>query len=153
MIEEWATVSRVAPGRAWLQADRRLGCQRCEAGQGCGGGLLGKLVGNRRIEIEVEHQIEGLAAGDAVVIGFPEATLLRGSLLAYGLPMLCLLVGAALGSWLIGGFVAAALGGVGGIAAGWLLARTLSAKMHIQPRILRRVGAEVRAQCWADPAS
>lgn len=151
MIEEWASVIRVESGQAALQANRRMGCQRCESGQGCGGGLLGKLVGNRDIELNVPNPISDLKAGDTVVIGFPESSLLQGALLAYGLPMLSLLAGAALASWLVGGDAAAALGAISGGALGWLIATRLARQFMFAPQLLRRVGDQDRVDCWANP--
>lgn len=153
MIEELATVTRLSDSHVWLQADRRIGCERCEAGQGCGGGLLGKLVGGRGIDIAVPLNrvgvIPDLSAGDTVVIGFPEASLLQGSLLAYALPMLLMLIGAGLGNALLDSDLSTVMGAVLGAVLGWLIARKLSERYNFQPSLLRKSTPDEASGCWA----
>lgn len=153
MIEELATVTRLSDSHVWLQADRRIGCERCESGQGCGGGLLGKLVSSRGIDIAVPlnqgAHMPDLVAGDTVVIGFHEASLLQGSLLAYGLPMLVMLVGAGLANTLLASDLSTIAGAIGGAGLGWFAARRLSARYDFQPRLLRKSTPDEASGCWA----
>ena len=101
----------------------RPGCARCEAGQGCGGGLFGRLVSRGESELTVRRPSGRVAPGDAVRIGVPARSLVRASIVVYGLPLVGLLVGSAAGGWLAGADAGAIAGGVVGLVSGILAGR------------------------------
>jgi sigma-E factor negative regulatory protein RseC len=133
MITERATVMRLEGLRVWVRPRSVADCERCRAGQGCGGGVLGRLVGDRLTDVEVDPGGFSLAPGDDVLLGLREPVLLRASLMAYGLPLVGLIGGAALAGLYAGaqGDGAQVAGGVLGLLAGLGAARRLA---HRDPR-------------------
>lgn len=91
MLTEPAIVLRRVDHRVEVELMRTSACSGCEVSQGCGTGALGRLLGRRRRPLLVESDRE-LAPGDRVQLGFPEAALVRVSLLVYGLPLLGMLL-------------------------------------------------------------
>lgn len=143
MIEEQAEVSDIDGVHAWVSCRAQQDCPRCAAGQGCGGGLLGRWLGDRLHRVRVVHQ-GGLSVGDCVVIGLEERMLVRATLIVYGIPLFALFAGAALGGWLGGGSEAwTVTGGALGLAGGfsWLkwFSRKIRGDRRYQPVVLRRV--------------
>ena len=126
MIIETARVLRVAQGVAWVSCDSHAGCQRCAEGRGCGGGVLGRLLGERLREVRVETAGHSLATGDRVRIGLSETALLQSSLMMYLVPLLTMLAAAIFARlvapvvWSEAASVAAA---VPGLFAGLVMAR------------------------------
>lgn len=154
MLEEQATVLTVESGSVWVEADRQAGCERCEAGQGCGGGLLGRLVKRGSSRVRALTDVEDLQAGDQVVIGLDERLLVRGSLMTYILPLLCMLAAAIFAEQVLrAADLAVAAAGMLGLGVGLLVLRSytlgLMRRGELQPRILRRatgnnVGCQIK---------
>ncbi|HDP89981.1 MAG TPA: Fis family transcriptional regulator [Thioalkalivibrio sp.] len=142
MIEESARVVRLEDGYAWVETQRKSACGQCSASKGCGTSVLDKVLGRRRSVVRVLNPV-GAELGDEVVIGLGEGAFVRGSLAVYALPLVTLLAGAMLGQWLGQADVAAVLGGLAGLAAGfawvWLFTRRIAGDSRYQPVILRRV--------------
>jgi sigma-E factor negative regulatory protein RseC len=101
MIKEQATVTGIEGNWAVIQMQRASVCSHCELNSGCGMGAIGRLLGHRSKPVMIvnEHQLK---AGDSVILGLPERAFLKASLLIYGLPLLGLMVGGLLASWVIG---------------------------------------------------
>ena len=95
MITEPAIVRRAVGPRVELELQRDSSCGGCELRDGCGVGALGRLLGRRRKSLLVDTD-RSLRPGDRVLLGMPEAALVRLSLLVYGLPLAGLLGGALL---------------------------------------------------------
>lgn len=157
MLEEQAIVLSVEAGAVWVEADRRKGCERCEAGEGCGGGVLGKLVVRRASKVRALNQIPGLVPGDEVVLGLDEKLLVRGSMMAYLMPLICML-GAAFFAELVlqpSDLAVAAFGALG-LAAGLLLLRLYAFRMaqrgEMQPKVMRRAQG-INVGCRVQPAN
>ena len=91
MITESATVIRCQGGYAEVQIERQSACNHCELESGCGTGAIGRLLGNRRKPLTIDTDQE-LHPGDQVVLGIPEAQLVRASMLVYGMPLLGMLI-------------------------------------------------------------
>lgn len=129
---------------AWVACRAQVDCARCARGEGCGGGVLGRWLGDRLHRVRVIH--DGTAAvGDCVVIGIDERALAHVAALIYGVPLVAMLVGAIVGHAWFGTDVAAGIGLLLGLAAGfaWLsgFSRKIRRHRRFQPRIIRRVGA------------
>jgi sigma-E factor negative regulatory protein RseC len=147
MIEEDGQVVTVEEeGWAWVETRRPSACGACAAGQGCGTSLLAGVLGRRKAPVRVINRI-GAVAGDRVVIGISESSLVRGSLAIYAVPLLGLFAGALFGQLLSGGYteyadLAPLLGGSAGFAAGlvWLrrFSRVTGRDDRYQPVLLRR---------------
>ena len=133
-------------GQVRLQPRPQQGCARCERGEGCGGGLLGKLIRRRHSGLVLKDPELQLRAGELVVVGVPEATFLRATAITYLLPVLALIAAALLatGAGATDGLVALAGALAFGLAL-WL-GRHLNAGL-MQPRIVRRASLAEQSQC------
>ena len=96
-LSETGRVVAVEPDAVWIEADRSATCGKCAARAGCGQGALSALLqsGKGRVRATSGETLSAAqcTVGDEVVIQVPEATLLGGTLLIYGFP---LVVGAIL---------------------------------------------------------
>lgn len=145
MIEENAVVIGVEDEMAMLEIVRRKPCGLCGKTRGCGMSLWGRLFGHRSNVFRAVNQVNA-KAGDEVVVGIDEQALLRGSLTAYGVPLLTLLVGALLGGVFAGAAdnadTFAVFGAVAGLVVGalWLKAHAAGSSLdgRYHPVILRR---------------
>lgn len=157
MLEEQAKVLAVESDAVWVEADRRAGCERCEAGQGCGGGVLGKLVRRGTSRVRALNEIDNLHAGDQVVIGLDERLLVRGSLMTYLLPLLCMLAAAILAEQVLqAADLVVAAAGILGLSIGLIILRAYTLRLmqrgEIQPRVLRRATGK-NLGCQVKPAA
>ncbi len=143
MLEERAKILSVESGRVWVSADRSQGCAKCEAGEGCGGGMLTKLVKRKAARIEVRNELADICKGDEVVIGLNEKVLLKSSVVAYFVPLAGLFTGALIAEFFMEAhdLIVAAMGMIG-LAAGFLIFRQFSASTitdkNYQPVVLRK---------------
>jgi len=108
--------------RAIVEVENGAVCPRCAAGKGCGAGLLGGTPKTRRLEASLGAD-QVLAAGDRVELVLPTNSLLRATLIGYGLPLGGALLAAAIAYLLEFGDKAAAMTAVAGIGAGWIAGR------------------------------
>jgi len=140
-------VSKVSGGIATVVVAAPLACPRCASGKGCGAGLLGGSQAPRQLEISVPPGMH-LQAGDAVTLTVAPRQLLRGAVLAYGLPLLAMLLSVAMAAALNGspGDILPAGVGIAGLVSGiWLSRRYLrrdTACAHFMPIIETHGGAE-----------
>jgi sigma-E factor negative regulatory protein RseC len=127
LIETGRVVALDAQG-LWVETIRQSTCGSCAAQKGCGHSLLNKISDGKRGYIRVlsgKAAIGDCAIDDQVRISIPEEVILRGSLVVYMLPLLCMLAGAALAVSLLPGGqdLLAASGATLGFAAGLALVR------------------------------
>ncbi len=150
MIEETALVVECNGAQAWVETQRSSTCGSCAARKDCGTGALSKVLGRKTVHLRVLNRIDA-KPGEEVVVGLNEGALVRGSIVVYILPLLCLFLFALLGQ-----FLAAQLkfdstqlasiffGGIG-LALGMLWVRRFSMKISQNPRyqpvILRRAAS------------
>jgi sigma-E factor negative regulatory protein RseC len=129
MLTESARVIRRDGNRVVLELQRGSACGNCEMSQGCGTGALGRLLGKRLRPLVVETD-QDYRPGDEVELALPEATLVRASLLVYGLPLLGMLLGGSVASvatasdWLVAVAVCA------GFLAGFLCAAFSTSRLE-----------------------
>jgi len=94
-------ISALDRGVATVTVESPIACKRCAAGKGCGAGIF--QDGNRAREVRVVVPAELQArVGDAIELTIGPKYLLRAAMLAYGLPLICLVSFPAL-AWLLGG--------------------------------------------------
>jgi sigma-E factor negative regulatory protein RseC len=141
MIEESGQVVSLELGAVWVATLRKSTCSSCSANAGCGQGLLDKLaISSQRGTVRALTDLN-LAVGDNVVIGLREDALVRGSLLAYGLPLLGLFAGALAAEYLAVGEPLTILAGFTGFFAAGLWVRWHSQRHlrdpALQPVVLR----------------
>jgi sigma-E factor negative regulatory protein RseC len=138
MIESPARITRVEGSTAWVVSEAPSSCGAC-GGKGCGSSLFARLANPREPEFRVDNPIAA-QAGEHVVLGVPEGTLLRAALVSYIAPLVLLIGGAGMGQYL-GGEPVSALGGLSGLilAAIWLAGYGRSMRTpQVGPVILRR---------------
>jgi sigma-E factor negative regulatory protein RseC len=122
MIVERARVVAVDGDACWVELIGGAGCGACAAGQGCGGGVIGRLRGARLHHLRVALAVSPRpAVDDTVEIGVREHGLLRASALAYLLPLAGIVAGAVLGERLAGA-ASSDSWSMAGAAAGFVLA-------------------------------
>ncbi|MGD8378751.1 MAG: SoxR reducing system RseC family protein [Gammaproteobacteria bacterium] len=142
MILERGVVRERQGDYAWLECDSQAGCARCAEGRGCGGGLFSRLLGDRLRRMRVLNTLDA-GVGEYVIVGLEESAVVTGSLVAYGLPLVGLLVGAIGADALLAGSndLAELVGGAAGFGLAWLggrrLAGSLALAARFQPVMLR----------------
>jgi sigma-E factor negative regulatory protein RseC len=128
MLTEVGRVVGVESDGLWVETIRRTTCGTCAAQKGCGHGLLNKISDGKRGYIRVlpgEQRIADYSVDDQVLFSIPEEAILRGSFIAYILPLATMLGGALVMSNVFPGGqdTLAALGAVAGLALGFALVR------------------------------
>jgi sigma-E factor negative regulatory protein RseC len=161
MLTETGRVVAIERDSLWVETIRKSTCGTCAARKGCGHGLLNSLGDGSRGYIRVlpgDTGLEGCRIDDEVVISIPEEVILRGSLIAYLLPVACMLAGAiAAVRWLPGSQdVLAALGCLGGLGLGFGLVRWHGHRhrddLSFQPRLLEvRRGTRATSESAQQP--
>lgn len=141
MLEERAVVSRVEDHGVWVKPFGAASCARCQQGQGCGGGVIGRLVSRRRVDIEVVAGPMPVTVGTVVRVGVDEGALMRAALAIFALPVGGLLAGGVFAHLVLQAheLLVSAFAGLG-LLAGFLVTRAVGARWasqgHTQPRIL-----------------
>lgn len=138
MLTETGRVVALEADGLWVETIRRSTCGTCAAQKGCGHGLLNRISDGRRGYVRVlpgNQAIEDYRIDDQVLISIPEEVILRGSFIAYILPLIVMLLGAlAAVNWLPGsGDLLALLGAGGGLAVGFALVRWHAASHSEDP--------------------
>ncbi len=146
MIEETGQVVEVSGDYAWVETEPATSCGSCSARTGCGTSVLATLFGRRRAPVRALNRA-GARAGEQVVIGISESSLVRGSLAVYLAPLVCLLAGAVAGRYagmaLLSGHaeLTSIAGAVTGLLAGlaWLrfFSQASGRDERYQPVVLR----------------
>jgi len=127
MLVEEGRVVAVDESGVWVQTISQTSCGGCSAQSGCGHGLLNRLTGRARNLVRVlpgSHDPARLSVNDLVSIGIPDGVVIRGSLVVYMLPLVCMLAAALFAQSVIaaGDAVNALMGGAG-LLAGVMLIR------------------------------
>jgi sigma-E factor negative regulatory protein RseC len=142
MLEQTARVIDVNDGMLLAETESRSGCNHC-ATSGCTTSVVARLFGVRRNRLVMENSI-GARPGDQVVIGIPDALLVRASVLAYLMPLLSMLGLGALGDQFGLAPIWLSLLALGGLAIGFFMVyrvtRGWSAQRY-RPQVLRLVTA------------
>lgn len=87
-------------GKARVRVGGVSGCPACDAGEGCGAGLFGRLLNNRSVEVIVSNEIDA-SSGQAVDVGIPETQLLALVFRLFGLPLVAGILGASVAMTLL----------------------------------------------------
>jgi sigma-E factor negative regulatory protein RseC len=99
LIEQQGKVIAVAEGQIRVRIGASAGCGACDAGKGCGAGVLGRLLRRKDAVLSFDNDI-GAAVGQAVIVGLPETVFLRLVLGLYLFPLLAALLGAVASQFL-----------------------------------------------------
>ena len=129
-----ARITAVQGRQAIAVASRQSACQSCG---GCGAGVLSSYL-TRRYQHLIFDNTLGAQAGDQVELSIARATVRHAALLAYGIPLLSLLLGIVLAPWAGAGWVGvessggsdalALFGALAGLMSGVWCARRLAAR-------------------------
>jgi sigma-E factor negative regulatory protein RseC len=124
MLTETGRVVAVDADGLWVETIRKSTCGVCAAQKACGHGLINRMTDGKRSYIHVlpgDHATQECSVDDQVRICIPEEVILRGSFVAYLLPLICMLGGALLAVDILpgSGDGAAAIGAVAGLAVGF----------------------------------
>jgi sigma-E factor negative regulatory protein RseC len=143
LITETGRVVEVQGEWAWVACRRQVECARCAEGRGCGGGVLGRLLGDRLHKVRAATGSIDVAPGDQVLIGLAEDAVMRAAAAVYLVPLLLALAGGGAAVALTGGGdLPAIVGAVTGLLVGFRWARGYgqrnAADPSLQPVILRR---------------
>lgn len=135
-----AIVTRSEQDHVFVKVNEKPGgCGRCHESGGCSSGALTQIFRRHGCrEFRLRNDI-GARVGDKVKVSLADGVTLQASLVVYLLPVLCILVGAWIGTWLAGESGSDALATTGAIA-GFLLSLVLVALYR------RRHAANVLAQ-------
>jgi sigma-E factor negative regulatory protein RseC len=159
MLIETARVVALEEDAVWVETIRQSTCGSCAARQGCGHGLLNRIADGRSGYVRVlrgEHPAAGgrPEVNDQVRISIPEQVILRGSMIVYMVPVLSMLLGAALAASLQAdrAEVLATSGAAAGLALGFALVRWHAWRhrhdLALQPTLLEvlpRMGAALNS--------
>ena len=137
MIDAKGTVTSLDGDYAIVQMEETTGCGRCHEEGGCGGNNLGKMLCNTPKTFRVLN-LGNASVGDRVTVSIDEGVIRHSALLAYGLPLIFLFIGAFAGLSFAG--EAGAIGGsIVGLIAAWVTLRRIqlrkTAGPHFQPHI------------------
>jgi sigma-E factor negative regulatory protein RseC len=147
MIETPATVVGLGPDVAWVETVRQSACGHCESAGSCGTSVLAQLFGAPRSRLQIPDS-QGLRVGEQVVIGIPDGTLVRASVVAYLLPLAALVAAAALATALGANEGVVASIGLLGLGGGLWVSGRLTGGQHARERyrpVLIRRGASIKA--------
>lgn len=142
MMTALATVTGVIPltegYQVNLSCEQKTSCSGCASAKSCATGTVSKAMGNKTLQWNLKTP-SLVALGQVVEIGFPEKSLLQSAALVYLLPLLALLVGAAVGDlWLApllnGGEGVVILAAVLSTALGILTARHFAQRLETQTK-------------------
>ncbi|MEM9256819.1 MAG: SoxR reducing system RseC family protein [Pseudomonadota bacterium] len=147
MLTETGRIVALDDDAVWVETVRKTTCGSCAAQKGCGHGLINKLGEGRRGYVKVltgDVAIANCRIDDEAEISIPEDVIVRGSLVAYLLPLLSMLAAAIAGAqWFPeSADGAAAIGAVLGLGVGFVLVRLHAMKHRHDPRyqpVLMRV--------------
>lgn len=134
MSQEMVAVKEVAPGGVWVEGVQQSSCGACAARKGCGHASLAEMGKPVRLWIPTSQP---LREGQTVVLDLPDGALAASATTLYGAPLAGLIAGAVCGQ-AAGSDTTALLGGIAGLAAGFIVARTLAHRFRNtwQPRIV-----------------
>jgi sigma-E factor negative regulatory protein RseC len=132
MLEQTARVIESSSAGVWVEAVEPSGCGTC-GGQGCSTRRLAELLQRRPRRFRVDSALD-LTAGERVVIGIAEGSVLRAALRGYGVPLLLMLAGALLAEWFWPGDLSAVAGMLLGGLAGWAGLRGSSTALPVVMR-------------------
>jgi len=107
MIKKTATIVKINDQAIWVNTNRQTTCGSCVASQGCGVSILDKYFDKRGAQASVRlgaYKSEDFRLGDNIIIGLPQRTLIKSSLLIYFLPLVFMI-----GFSLFGQFIASAV--------------------------------------------
>lgn len=146
MLEEEARVVSASGDTARVHIKPNSACGSCNAKGACGTSLVASLFPTRNATFTVQNPV-GAMPGQDVIVGLDEDVLQRASVIVYLLPILGLILGAALGVWLADRYFSLSaepvsiVSGLSGMAVTFILvnrfSKTTGRNKQYQARIVR----------------
>ncbi|MGR5143887.1 SoxR reducing system RseC family protein [Photobacterium sp. DNB23_23_1] len=156
-----AEVIAVKPGEITVSCQQQTSCGSCASRDNCGTGIVSKALPGRQHQLKIATD-KPVKVGDVVEIGLSERSMLHSATLVYVLPLLCLVLGTALGQWwfvtLAGGEeLGVILTALVSAALGLGLARRLAMRVEgtsaYKPHLIQVLGSPVSAALAINGAS
>lgn len=94
MIEEIGTVVAIEDDHVWVETQVKTTCAGCKASDACPTSTIAKAFTPKSNHVRIEVPCK-LALGQQVKIGISEMALLRASIMVYIVPLLLLIISAA----------------------------------------------------------
>ena len=142
MIKESGRVIAIDDTHLWVETINQGTCGTCAAEKGCGQSLLSRwMAKSHYLKVALDGRSpQEFAVNDEISLGIPENVVVQSSLVIYCLPLLLLIIGAALGQVLFAtdlgaislAIVGLVIGGLGVRVFSWLKTNN----RHFQPMIL-----------------
>lgn len=95
-IFEQGVVVELNEQSAWVQTQRKSACGSCQSSSGCGTASLSKLFHSSTTKPIQVDTVDGLKIGDDVQLVLDESAIVKSAFMAYGMPLIGLLIGAVL---------------------------------------------------------
>ncbi|MGY3688246.1 SoxR reducing system RseC family protein [Vibrio coralliilyticus] len=83
-----------------LSCEQQTSCSSCSSQKSCGTGIVSKAVGNKSLHWHLVTS-KRVKEGQVVEIGLPEKSLLQSAAVVYLVPLFAMILGAAVGQWLL----------------------------------------------------
>lgn len=137
-----ARVVAVEAGRVWLEPMQTGSCGSCASAALCGSKGIGSLANRLEARRFAIRDTSGLALGEIVEVAFGGQNLVKAASVAYALPLLSALIGAAIMQAQVGRDGVTMLGALVGMGLGFALTKFLARRMEnsgaLSARIIRR---------------
>jgi sigma-E factor negative regulatory protein RseC len=98
VIHEKGRIVAIEPEGLWVETIQRSTCNSCSAEKGCGQSMMAKLSGHTSyIWVLLQgRDPDHFHLGDEVEIGVPESLVVKGSLFAYMVPLVGMVIAAGI---------------------------------------------------------
>jgi sigma-E factor negative regulatory protein RseC len=144
MVEQQALVVAVEQQHARVEIVRQKPCGICGQTRGCGVSIWGKLFGHQTGSFPIQNSLQA-KVGDYVLIGVEDGAVMSSATHAYGIPLILMLIGAALATMFmhvsqnidINTLLGALLGFAIGYAWLQIRVRRFAIRMGFEPRMLQ----------------
>jgi len=145
MIQEKALVISSNAQHAWVSPLRSAGCSGCPSAASCSSSFLNSMLKQKSERTVKVDNLDGVSAGEHVIVGIHSVNLILSSMLAYLLPILCLILFSLIGQVFFTELVSILLG-VFGLGFGLFAANSAAANIKVcgklEPIMLRKSEAE-----------
>ncbi len=145
MIKEKAVVISSNAQFAWVSPLRTNGCSGCPSAATCSSSFLKSILRTKSQRTVKIDNLDGVLAGDHVIVGIHSVNLIFSSMLAYLLPILCLILFSLIGQVFFSESVSIILGMLG-LGFGFYAANGATANMKVcgklEPIMLGKSKAE-----------
>lgn len=127
-MEETGLVIKVEGNRAFVAVERKSACEGCPASSICKPGEEGSII-------EAINEA-GAKIGDRVNVSLKAFSYLKGSIIVYGIPTICLIAGAIIGKEILKNFISldpellSAIGGLGAFGISFFIVKLFSRRVE-----------------------